>query len=271
MSARALSLVILGFVVGAAAILLADPGGTENSASEAAASVTPGPAGGHVHSGVGDATLTGDTPCERANAAGGEGASANAEREHGHTGFFKWTAMDRPARDVLTQQLAVAHQVTLEYPTVASAVAAGYHMTTTYVPCIGAHYINTRYLYSFDPSQPAMLLYDGTNPDSRIVGLSYAQLSGKTTPDGFAGSNDLWHQHNLNGGLCIKAGVVVGAESVSAADCKARGGQKVPLDSLWMMHAWVADGWPSAWGIFSAEHPDLGGKIGNISATPGAA
>jgi hypothetical protein len=266
MSARALSLVILGFVVGAAVILLADPGTSESSASQAAASVTPGPAGGHVHSNVGNATLTGDTPCERANAAGGEGAEANAGRAHGHTGFFKWTAMDRPARDVLTQQLAVAHQVTLDYPTVASAVAAGYHMTTTYVPCIGAHYINTRYLYSFDPSRPAMLLYDGTNPDSRIVGLSYAQLSGKTTPEGFAGSNDLWHQHNLNGGLCIKAGVVVGAESVSAADCKARGGQKVPLDSLWMMHAWVADGWPSAWGIFSAEHPDLGGKIGNVSA-----
>ena len=184
MSARALSLVILGFVVGAAAILLADPGDSGSSASEAAASVTPGGAGGHVHAGVGDATLTGDTPCERANAAGGEGASGNAGREHGHLGFFKWTAMDRSTRDVLTQQLAVAHQVTLEYPTVASAVAAGYHMTTTYVPCIGAHYINTKYLYSFDPSRPAMLLYDGTNPDSKIVGLSYARALREDDPRG---------------------------------------------------------------------------------------
>ena len=31
-----------------------------------------------------------------------------------------------------------------------------------------------------------------------------------------------------------------------------------------MNHVWVADAWPSAWGIFSAEHPDLGGTIGNI-------
>ena len=35
-----------------------------------------------------------------------------------------------------------------------------------------------------------------------------------------------------------------------------------------MMHAWVADGWPSSWGVFSAEHPDLGGRIGQIDATP---
>ena len=91
-----------------------------------------------------------------------------------------------------------------------------------------------------------------------MVGLSYATLSGKKPPDGFASSNDIWHQHNLNGGLCLRDGVVVGAESTSPAECKARGGFKVKLDSLWMMHAWVADGWPSSWGIFSAEHPDLG-------------
>jgi hypothetical protein len=271
MTIRALSLVILGFVVGAAVILLADSGSTNGAASQAAAAaVAPASADGHAHSHVGDATLTGDTPCEQANAAGGEGSSANAGREHGHTGFFKWTSMDRPTRDALGQQLAVAHQVTIEYPTVASAEAAGYKMTTGYVPCIGSHYINARYLRAFDPAHPAMLLYDGTSPDSKIVGLSYAQMSGPKTPDGFASGNDLWHRHNLNGGLCIRAGVVVGAESVSEADCKARGGAKVKLDSLWMMHAWVADGWPSSWGIFSAEHPDLGGTVGNINADAAA-
>ena len=273
MGMRALALVMLGFVVGAAVILLADPGASDRPA---AAETQPGTAAtsvagtGHVHAGVGDAVLSGDTPCEQSNAAGGEAAGANAGREHGHVGFFKWTAMDPAARDVLAQQLAVAHQVTLQYPTVASAQAAGYRMTTGYVPCIGAHYINSKYLYSFDPAKPAMLLYGGTSPDSKIVGLSYAQLSGKKAPEGFAGPNDLWHQHNLNGGLCIRNGVVVGAESVSATECKARGGLKVALDSLWMMHAWVADGWPSAWGIFSAEHPDLGGVIGNINADPSA-
>jgi hypothetical protein len=263
MSMRGLSLLVLGFVVGAAAIILSDSGGTADSQA-AGSSVTPASAGVHVH--VGDAVLTGDTPCEKAGAAGGEGANANSGRAHGHRGFFKWTAMDRATRDLLATQLNTAHQVTVEYPTVADATAAGYHMTTVYVPCIGAHYINNRYLGGFDPAHPAMLLYDGTQPDSKIVGLSYAQLSGKKAPEGFAGPNDLWHQHNLNGGLCIRDGVVVGAESVSAEVCQARGGVKIALGDLWMNHVWVADGWPSAWGIFSAEHPDLGGRVGNIDA-----
>ena len=117
-----------------------------------------------------------------------------------------------------------------------------------------------------------MLLYDGTVPESRIVGLSYAKLSGKTAPEGFAGPNDPWHRHNLNGGLCLNdAGVVVGGESTEPAECTARGGHKVALNDMWMNHVWVADGWPSSWGVFSAEHPDLGGTRGDINATPAPA
>jgi hypothetical protein len=271
MGMRALALVMLGFVAGAAVIHFTDSGTSDSpAAATAGVAATQSSTGGHTHAHVGDATLTGDTPCEKSNSIGGEASSANAGREHGHTGFFKWRAMDPATRTILTQQLNIAHQVTVDYPTVASAEAAGYRMTTRYVPCIGAHYINNRYLGSFDTAHPAMLLYDGTDPGSKIVGLSYAQLSGNKTPEGFAGRNDLWHRHNLNGGLCIREGVVVGAESISQADCAARGGVKISLDSLWMMHAWVADGWPSAWGIFSAEHPDLGGVINNINADPTA-
>jgi hypothetical protein len=280
MGMRGLALVILGFVVGAAVFLLAEPGtnGSSTAASiDLPVNAAPGAstaADGHAHShggtGAGNAVLDGSTPCEQAGAAGGEGSTGNGGSAHGHRGFFAWTAMDRASRDAMTQQLATAHQVTLEMPTVANAEAAGYRLTTGYIPCIGAHYINAKYLRAFDPTHPAMLLYDGSAPDSRIVGLSYAQMSGDEAPEGFAGPNDLWHQHNLNGGLCLKNGVVVGGESTNPEDCKARGGIKVALDSLWMMHAWVADGWPSAWGIFSAEHPDLGGIPGDINAEPGA-
>lgn len=264
MRARYLSLLVLGFVVGAAAILLADPGTNGTSANASSGVATGGTAaGGHVHANT--AALTGNTACEQSGPPVSKG-----QTEHGHRGPFPWTSVDRATRTVLAQQLAVAHQVTVEYPTVRDAEAAGYHMTTTYVPCIGSHYINPAYLGGFDPAHPAMLLYDGTGPTSRIVGLSYAALSGKKPPAGFAGSNDIWHQHNLNGGLCLRGTVVVGAESTTPAECAARGGTKVKLDSLWMMHAWVADGWPSSWGIFSAEHPDLGGQVSNIDGTPRA-
>ncbi len=261
MRLRLLSMLILGLIVGGGAVLLADPGSNSSSNVASLTSVNAvGTAAGHVHGATG-AGLTGTTPCERS----GPPVSAG-QTEHGHRGLFPWTAVtDAATRDLLTQQLATAHAVTLRYPTVQDAEAAGYHMTTTYVPCIGAHYINAAYLGSFDPAHPAMLLYAGTTPDAKIVGLSYAALSGAAPPEGFAGPNDIWHQHNLNGGLCIRGGVVVGAESTSQAECAARGGVKIALGSLWMMHAWVADGWPSSWGIFSAEHPDLGGAVGNIN------
>lgn len=261
MKLRLLSVLVLGVVLGGGAVLLANPGSSSSTPQASLTAVNSvGSSSGHVHGGSATG-LTGNTPCERS----GPPTSAG-ETEHGHRGTFPWTAItDAATRDVLTQQLATAHAVTRQFPTVQTAEAAGYRMTTTYVPCIGAHYLNPAYLGAFDPAHPAMLLYTGTDPNSQIVGLSYAVLSGTAPPAGFAGPNDIWHQHNLNGGLCIRAGVVVGAESTTPAECAARGGVKLELSALWMMHAWVVDGWPSSWGIFSAEHPDLGGAVGNIN------
>jgi hypothetical protein len=229
-------------------------------------------AGGHSHGAIVSNAPTGNTPCEQSGppASAGQISSAGG---HGHRGPVQWQSLpDRATRDQLGQQLTIAHQVTLQYPTVADAEAAGYNMVTAYVPCIGAHYIKvSNMIGGFDPAKPSMLLYDGTNPDSKIVGLSYSVLADPNTPpEGFAGPNDPWHKHDSNGGLCMKGGVVVGAESTSDAECAARGGKKTALHNLWMMHAWVADAWQSSWGLFSAENPDLGGQIGNINAAPDA-
>ena len=82
-------------------------------------------------------------------------------------------------------------------------------------------------------------------------------------PDGFAGENDHWHQHTFNGGLCIAAsGIVVGAESTSAGDCEKRGGHKIALTDIWMLHDWAAPGFDCSWGVFASECPELGGKTG---------
>jgi hypothetical protein len=230
-------------------------------------------ADGHSHGAIVSNAARGNTPCEQSGppASAGQISSAGG---HGHRGPTEWKSIaDRASRDQLGQQLEIAHAVTLQYPTVADAEADGYHMVTGYVPCIGAHYIKFGNMVGgFDPAKPSMLLYDGTNPDSKIVGLSYSVLTDpKKAPEGFAGPNDPWHKHDSNGGLCLKGGVVVGAESTSDAQCAARGGKKQALHNLWMMHAWVADAWPSSWGVFSAENPDLGGKIGDINAAPDAA
>ena len=104
----------------------------------------------------------------------------------------------------------------MQFPTVAPAEAAGYRKSTVFVPCIGAHYTKTSLAGMFNPATPSELLYDGTTPDAKIVGLSYLVFHLNGPPEGFAGPNDRWHQHNFNGGLCIGAGgVVVGNEKTS--------------------------------------------------------
>ena len=41
-------------------------------------------------------------------------------------------------------------------------------------------------------------------------------------PDGFAGTNDHWHQHNANGGLCFnEGGTVIGGEEQTREECAA--------------------------------------------------
>ena len=185
------------------------------------------------------------TPTTVAEAAGGKHAHGEATPEQ---------PLTHTERTELADQLVEARTTALTYPTVADALAAGYTMVTTYLPLIGSHYIKGAIMDGkFDITQPEMLLYDGTSPKSNIVGLSYYVFS-DTTPTPFAGPNDHWHQHI---GLCIKNGVVVGGEQLSAEKCAARGGAKAGLNNGWMIHAWVVPGWDSPEGVFSPEHQGL--------------
>ena len=165
-------------------------------------------ADGHTHGGAAGAAatggfvLTGATPCEKSGPPASEGSLMDAEG-HNHRGPVEQIALDRPTTELLQQQQTIARGVADRFPTVAAAEAAGYHKSTPFVPCIGAHYTNIGLVPGFDPAKPSELLFDGTAPDSKIVGLSYLTLHPGGAPDGFAGPNDHWHQHNANGGLCF--------------------------------------------------------------------
>jgi hypothetical protein len=182
------------------------------------------------------------------------GAFAGEElADHGHE-VVPEQPLDPATRAVLGEQLVLARDVAMRYSTVADAEAAGYRKVTGYVPLIGAHYVKWGAMDArFDVAEPEMLLYDGEEADSRIVGLSY-YVFGATAPDGFAGPNDHWHQHR---GLCLRDLVVVGGETISEAECAARGGTKVEGANGWMVHAWVVPGWDSPQGVFSPEHLGL--------------
>jgi hypothetical protein len=260
--ARYVSLVVLGFVVGAAVVVLSDPGpdrGSSAAATSAVASSSSVAAGGHVHTTTG--VLTGDTPCEQSGPPASPGQTADAEGGHGHRGPAAQLPITEAERNQLAQQQAQARGVAAQFPTVASAEAAGYRKSTTYLPCIGAHYTNVHYVGAFDPSHPSELLFDGTAPDSKIVGLSYLVFNRGGAPEGFAGPNDYWHTHSSNGGLCIK-GVVIGPESMSKEQCESLGGHKAGLQDVYMVHDWVVPGWECSWGTFAGECPELGGKVG---------
>jgi hypothetical protein len=201
----------------------------------------------------------GTSACEQAGVAN-EGNSG-----HGHRGPVPFEPLDAATRDTLAAQVAQANAVVVAIPNVAAAEAAGYRRITPYVPCIAAHYINGSVLDgTFDPANPEILLFEGTAPDSGIVGLSYLQFTGPDVePEGFAGGNDPWHVHRQ---LCLGGGGVLGDENATDEECTSRGGRVVPLEGLWMSHMWNVPGWESRWGLFSSEHPDLGGSIGDINA-----
>jgi hypothetical protein len=217
--------------------------------------------------------LTGDSPCERSGppvSPGQVGATKDAEG-HNHRGPFKQEPLNAADTAALAAEQELARTVAYKYPTVAAAEAAGYKKSTPYVPCIGAHYTNTGLVATFDPAAPSEVLYDGTAPDSKIVGLSYLVFHKPGPPEGFTGPNDRWHQHNANGGLCLnRQAVVVGNEDTTPKQCAALGGRKVPLNDVYMLHDWIVPGWECSWGVFAAECPELGGRIGGTAWDPPA-
>ncbi|MGZ6964494.1 MAG: hypothetical protein ACXVKA_09760 [Acidimicrobiia bacterium] len=231
-------------------------------------------AGGLVDTGAGvivTGALTGTSPCELSGPPASEGQVGKDAEGHNHRGPFKQDPITREQAAQLEAEQTIARGVALKFPTVASAEAAGYRKSTVYVPCIGAHYTNAAFAGMFNPATPSELLYDGTSPDSKIVGLSYLVFHLNGAPEGFTWPNDRWHQHNFNGGLCIGAsGVVIGAESMSKAKCESIGGRKAALDNIWMLHDWIVPGFECTWGVFAGECPELGGRTGGTAWDPPA-
>jgi hypothetical protein len=164
---------------------------------------------------------------------------------------------DRAQCAALATELRTARGAAGRYPTVADAEAAGYTMGDNYNAGLGVHYQNWSLVGSFDPDRPLELLYDGTAPEARLVGLSYVVLQdGDDPPEGFVGDNDRWHRHRS---FCLdldRAGYNFATDILSPDECAALGGTHTPNTS-WMLHTWVVPGCESDWGMFSGANPRL--------------
>jgi hypothetical protein len=190
----------------------------------------------------------------------------------GHVGPQPWRALTDPAQCAqLAEELQLARETALSYPTAQDALDAGYVMSTPYVAGIAAHYIKRELIDStFAIDEPEMLLYDGNGRDARIVGLSYYLWHpGDYKPtQGFTGDNDAAHRHQ---GLCSDpdTGLIIGDTTTTAEACAARGGTKSDGSKGWMSHAWVVPGCESPWGVFSAASPILDHQLPKGSGTDG--
>jgi hypothetical protein len=275
---RGYALVAVVAVLGLTSALIAAPEARDHSAAAhgdahgdaaagAGADVTTG-ATGHTH----------DTPSAPASAAASTPGQVTDLNGHVVKGVKAHDVaheqepdqlLDAPTRALLGSQLAAARAAALQFPTVADAERAGYHLVGgAYGPGAGAHYIGFGGggLGGFDAARPPTLIYDGVSPTAHIVGLMYLGGFGRdgAAPEGFAGPNDHWHRHS---GVCQKAGKVIFPvdADVTEAQCTAKGGFYMAT-TTWMVHAWVVPGWESSAGVFSHENPNLPCADGTFDA-----
>ncbi len=262
--ARWLAVLVLGFVIGAALVLLtdSDPSGP---------SVVSTPAGG------GGSGSTAASDSAAASAGSGGVTDVNGQHVHGvKAGDVAAEAqpdvpLDAPARALLASQLTTAREHAMQYPTVADATAAGYHLAGGFAPGSGAHYIGFQMTGSgtFDANAAQSLIYDGTSPTSKIVGLMYYAMG--EAPEGFAGPNDHWHRHS---NVCIKYNADRSIEvpfpadaDVSKDQCAGAGGFMIAITG-YRVHAWVVPGWESPQGVFSHENVNVRCADGTYNTQP---
>jgi hypothetical protein len=170
-------------------------------------------------------------------------------------------------RAELVRQLGLTMDVIKKYPTVRDAEAAGYHRAGPFIPGLGTHYVGGRMnrsgtLTDDDILRPSTIIYDGIAADAPIAGFRYMSIAmgpTGTEPAGFAGPNDHWHYHT---GVCITAGANGAMEalgfdgSITAADCKAKGGNFIAA-TQYLLHVWTVPAYTNPLGVFAHANPAL--------------
>jgi hypothetical protein len=204
-------------------------------------------------------------------------AHAHSEGETTTDGHAHPTRAYQPVNSATQGQLigemARVRDVTMQYPTVAAATAAGMRPVGDFAPGSGAHYLmplNTVMsgLQSFDLDHPIIYLYSGNEPTSTVVGVMYYIMSAATAPDGFAGPNDVWHLHT---GLCLKYtadGIDLPLPidgDATAEQCAAIEGGDFMDVTGYMIHVWSGAGWESPDGVFAHDNSALTCLDGRIA------
>ena len=154
------------------------------------------------------------------------------------------------------QQLVIAREAALKFPTLADARAGGWILVGGYVSGAGQMLMdpngNSRDQV-FDPAVPQGLLYASSIDTAPIVGLQYnAWTSDGSTPVGFIGQDMLWHMHT---GTCeiTESFAIPYDESVTGKACSNVNGTLTNTVS-WMLRAWVVPGWENPQGTLTHDN-----------------
>ncbi|MBV9774567.1 MAG: hypothetical protein JO040_11490 [Gemmatimonadetes bacterium] len=167
----------------------------------------------------------------------------------------------------LIHQLALTAEVMKKYPTVWDAEAAGYRRFGSFKAGLGTHYIGGHpithdTLTDDDVLHPAGIDYDGSSPDSPIVGFMYTYAPpggtgpGSREPEGFAGPNDHWHHHR---NICLTPGSNGAMEGradgrLTEAQCRASGGGFTAAGP-YAVHVWTVPAFTNPLGVFAHSNP----------------
>jgi hypothetical protein len=212
------------------------------------------------------------SPQEIASAAANTAQSIDdrgfSQLENGiqHTHTFQ-QSVDPATQKLLSHQMDLTRQVALQFPTYKDAVRGGLHRAGPFSPGLGTHMINygniaygagKTVLTDDQIRHPLAWIYDGTKPDSPVVGLFYETFT--KNPAGFAGPNDVWHYHK---NVCITRAADGGIDAPLGADrdvtkvqCNAVGGTLLPL-TPGLLHVWSVPGYEDPQGVFAHLNPAI--------------
>jgi hypothetical protein len=235
------------------------------------ASLGPAPAvAGETHAHDGDAAHAAPS----AAAADDKGLSLVM---NGHQHDQDVIPMDGPTTATLAHQLARTAELVAMYPTVAEAEAGGYRRQGPYSPGLGTHYgkggdtlVGAE--ITDDNVLNPMLIFDGSEPDSKLSGFMYIAFGVEGVPQGFAGENDTWHYHT---NVCLVVNEDGSTDTPLGADrdnvpeelCKQYGGFLID-NTGYMLHVWTVPGYESSKGVFNEVNPALACADGTYFMKP---
>lgn len=181
--------------------------------------------------------------------------------QHDHHNVVPHTGVsDSATAQLLAEQIAALKVATAKYRDIAAAQRDGYvKFGKEERPLMGEHWFRQELVDApLDLTRPSTLQYATIDGKRTLVGVAFTvyQKPGDSPPEGFAGSSDHWHTHDISK---LTSAVTKGRPLIAFL-ARRRQSQRTPAlaqgrTNLVMVHVWTEIENPS--GIFANNHRAL--------------